>query len=180
MTRNTAVRGAALTALALLALAAPQPAAAQAAPGVDAFAGDWAYQPDRSDDIERAIERGIDDMNFITKRIARGRLRSTNEPYRTIAIAAPDGRVSTSYDGRAAIVSPADGTPIRWRREDGEMLDVATLMEEGTLVQTFVAEDGSRENRFRLNDDGTLDLIVTIRSERLPAPIVYRLGYRRP
>jgi hypothetical protein len=168
-----------------LALAGALAAAILAAPGsgqaptADAFVGSWTYADQPSDVIERAIERGIDDMNFITKPIARRRLRATNNPYSTVEIRHAEGRITTVLEGRA-ISSPEDGSTIDWRREDGEMLRVATSIRNGTLVQSFTAEDGSREAVYSVSPDGRrLTMQVTIRSDRLPAPIVYRLLYDR-
>ncbi|HEX6590143.1 MAG TPA: hypothetical protein VF039_14150, partial [Longimicrobiales bacterium] len=143
------------------------------------FVGSWTYASGQGDVIEAAIERGIDDMNFVTKPIARRRLRATNDAYTTVEVRIVDGTVTTVLEGRA-IESPADGRAIRWTREDGEVLQVATSIRNGTLVQTFTAEDGSRENVYSVSPDGRrLTLQATIRSGRLPQPIVYRLQYER-
>lgn len=156
--------------------AAPRP---ERAP-LDAFVGDYVFDSERSDDIGKAINAGIDGMSFITKPIARRRLKATNDPYASVAIARSAVGIATAYDGRAWIQSPEDGTAIKWTREDGEVLDLSTAMKGDTLVQTFVADDGSRENDFTLSPDGrTLNLDVTIRSPRLPRPVRYRLVYTR-
>ena len=160
---------------AVLLLVAPVSAQSAAA---NAWLGSWTYATQPSDVIDRAIERGIDDMNFAIKPIARRRLRATNDPYATVELRMADGRVTTVLEGRA-ITSPADGSTIDWRREDGEVLKVATALRNGTLVQTFTAEDGLRENVYSVAADGRLTIQVTIRSDRLPAPIVYRLLYDR-
>ena len=150
--------------------------AQEAAASVD---GTWRLAQQPADVIETAIERGIDDMSFVTKPIARRRLRATNDAYATVEVRIGGADVTTVLAGRA-ITSPADGRAIRWRREDGEVMQVSTSLRDGTLVQTFTAEDGSRENVYSVSPDGRrLTLQVTIRSGRLPAPIVYRLLYDR-
>ena len=164
-------------ALALAGVLVSSAAAAQEA--APAFVGSWTYAAGQGDVIEAAIERGIDDMNFVTKPIARRRLRATNDAYSTIEVRIADGTVTTTLEGRA-IESPADGRAIRWTREDGEVMQVATSVRAGSLVQTFTAEDGSRENVYTVSGDGRrLTLQVTIRSGRLPQPITYRLAYDR-
>jgi hypothetical protein len=156
--------------------AAQQPTAqADATP----FVGSWRYATPQGDVIEQAIERGTEEMNFVTRPIARRRLRATNNPYSTVEVRAGSGEVTTVLEGRA-ITSPADGRAIQWRREDGEMLQVSTSIRNRTLVQSFGADDGSRENVYVVSADGRrLTLHVTIRSERLPAPITYQLLYDR-
>lgn len=145
-----------------------------------AIQGSFVFTARGSDDIEQVIRNGTAKMNFIKRPIARSRLKKTNLPYQTIRIEETPAQVSVASDHRAPVVTPADGKTIRWRREDGELFDVNSVWEEGRLKQTFVAEDGSRENLFSLSPDGqTLTMQVTIRSGKLPAPIVYRLNYMR-
>ena len=156
--------------------AAFSPAGAQSA----AFEGTYVYSAQQSDDIAAAIEQGVRKMNFITRPIARGRLKKTNPVYETISISHTDSDVSVQTDSREPIVTPANGTPIEWEREDGEMFDVSTEWENGKLEQTFQAEDGQRINVYSLSPDGeTLTLNVTVTSPRLAAPVVYNLVYNR-
>lgn len=145
-----------------------------------AIQGTFVYTAQGSDDIETVIRNGTAKMNFIKRPIARSRLKKTNLPYQTIRIEETPAQVSIISDHRAPIVTPADGKSIKWRREDGELFDVNTVREQGKLKQTFVAEDGSRENLYSLSPDGeTLTMQVTIRSGQLPAPIVYKLDFKR-
>lgn len=164
-----------LAVLALL-IGVPTPAAAQSA----AFAGTFVYVPGESDDIHEAIEQSVRDMNFIKRPIARGRLRKTNEPYGSVTISHTPNEILIATDGRVPIVSPADGTPIQWQREDGETFDISTEWRSGKLAQTFRAGDGQRENLYSLSaDGGTLTMHVTVSSPQLPRPVVYDLVFRR-
>jgi hypothetical protein len=167
-----------LMAIVLLAGAAiaPAPSASQSA----SLDGDYQYVAEGSDDINRAIEQAIASMNFITRPVARSRLRKTNLPYRTLRISHTAAEVTTVPDSRDAVTSPADGSPIRWRREDGEMLTVTTRWEGESLRQTFVADDGQRVNLYSLEPDGrTLLMRVTVTSPRLPKPLTYAVRYAR-
>jgi len=133
-----------------------------------------------SDDVNRAIEQGVSKMNFVTRPIARGRLRRTNQPYQRVVINFTPQQVTTTFDQRHAIESPANGQPIKWRREDGETLDLSTEWQSGRLVQVFRAEDGSRTNTYSISPDGrTLTIHVTVRSPRLPAPVEYNMVFNR-
>lgn len=166
----------AATMLLALLLAVPAAAEGQAA----SLDGSYLLAVESSDDVNRAIEASIARMSFIVRPVARGRLRKANVPYRRLRISTNDGRIAIAPDAAAPVVAPADGTPIRWRREDGEALDVVTVWKGGSLSQTFHADDGSRENLYSLSADGrTLAMDVTVRSPRLPAPLTYVLRYRR-
>ncbi|CAN5616948.1 hypothetical protein BH23GEM7_BH23GEM7_22310 [soil metagenome] len=142
--------------------------------------GSYTYLRAASDDINQAIERGIAGMNFVTRPVARGRLRKTNEPFGAITISRTPAEVAIATDGGAPVVTPADGSAVRWRREDGEVFQVSTALRDGVLRQTFVADDGQRENALSLSADGdTLTMRVTVTSPRLPRPVSYRLVYLR-
>lgn len=157
--------------------------AAAATPAVSqnpALAGSYTYVEAESDAIKPAIEQAVAKMNFITRPIARGRLTRTNEPYRSLTIQQSGSQVTIVRDDTAPIVAPTDGNPIKWTREDGEVLDLTTRWADDTLEQTFIAEDGQRKNVFALSPDGgTLEMHVTVTSPRLAAPLTYTLRYRR-
>lgn len=164
--------------LAFLALVLALPAGARAqAPSIQ---GTFVYDASASDNVNQAIETAISRMNFVIRPIARGRLKKTNQPYHRIAISHTNSEISVKTDNRAPIVTPANGTPKDWTREDGEKLKVSTEWENGKIVQTFRAEDGQRINTYSVSPDGSvLSMLVTIRSEKLPKPLTYTLRYRR-
>ena len=140
--------------------------------------GTWRYNAQASDNVAQAINAAVARMNFVTRPIARGRLTRTNQPYQRVTIDFTTQQVSVTTDQRPAITSPANGTPIKWTREDKEVLDVSTEWENGRLEQTFKAEDGQRVNVFSVDGD-TLTMNVTITSPRLAAPLRYKLVYNR-
>ena len=167
-------------AIAPLALALLGAAAAPAPAQEPDITGSWSYVEAESDALRPAIEQAVAKMNFITRPIARGRLTRTNVPYGRITIQRAGNEVTIITDERSPIVAPTDGNPIKWTREDGEVLDLTTRWVDGTLEQTFVAEDGQRKNVFALAPDGrTLEMRVTVTSPRLAAPLNYTLRYRK-
>ena len=131
------------------------------------------------DEIDKAIEAGIAKMNFIARPIARSRLKKTNPLYERIFIAHDGAQISVRYDQGKPVVMPADGTAVKWTRDDGEVFDVSAKSGDAQLQQTFKAEDGQRVNEFSLAPDGVLTLKVTLTSPQLPAPVTYTLLYRR-
>ncbi len=163
--------------LALAALALPLAGASAQEPNLR---GTYTLDRARSDDVNRAIETAVARMSFVTRPIARGRLRRTNQPYQRIVINFTPAEVTTTIDTRRPITSPASGQAVKWTREDGEVLDLSTEWENGQLVQTFRAEDGTRANTYSISSDGrVLTMNVTITSPRLPQPLRYKLVYNR-
>lgn len=163
-------------ALALAALALPAAGSAQEA----SMRGTFTLNRQASDNVLTAINTAVARMNFVTRPIARGRLNRTNQPYNRVVIDFNTSQVTITFDNRAPIQSPANGTPIRWTREDGEVLNVSTEWENSTLEHTFAAEDGQRVNTYSISADGnTLTMNVRVTSPRLPQPLTYKLVYNR-
>lgn len=142
------------------------------------LAGKYELAPERSGDVERAIEQAVAKMGFIKRPIARGRLSKTNVPYRRVSIEVSQSEVAIGFDGREPIRMPGDGRPIKWKREDGETFDVSARVEGEQLLQTYKAEDGQRVNTFYKAADGALHLQVEVSSPQLPQPLTYELVYR--
>ncbi|HWS72679.1 MAG TPA: hypothetical protein VN605_11220 [Thermoanaerobaculia bacterium] len=165
----------ATVALLLLTLIAPVTFAAD-----EPLAGHYRLDAKASDNVGAAIESQTASMNFITRPIARGRLKKTNPAYETIGIAFPTNNISVALDQRKPIVFPASGTAVKWTREDGEKFDLSGHVTNGVLTQTFVAEDGRRTNTYTLSPDGKMmTLNVKVESPRLPKPVTYKLVYHR-
>lgn len=158
------------------ALAALVPVAARAQES--SMRGTFTLNRQASDNVRQAIDAAVARMNFVTRPIARGRLVRTNTAYERVVLNFDQREVTVTFDQRAAIKSPANGTPIKWKREDGEEFDLSTEWENGRLEQTFKAEDGQRVNVFSIDGD-TLTMNVTITSPRLTAPLRYKLVYNR-
>jgi hypothetical protein len=129
--------------------------------------------------VQKAIEAAVADMNFITRPIARSRLKKTNSMAHRIAIVRQGETISVRFDERKPAEMPADGSVVKWTGEDGEQFDVFARVENARLVQTFKAEDGQRVNSFSADDPQRLALEVQVTSPRLPKPLTYTVRYRR-
>lgn len=144
------------------------------------MAGHYVYVPERSAKVAEAVEKAVQDVNFVIRPMARSRLNKTNQPYQNITLATAPDKLSITTDKRAPIVTPADGKPVKWKREDGEMLAVSMKWQGEALQETFAADDGKRVNLYDLSPDGReLKMHVTVSSKRLPKPLAYTLVYRR-
>ena len=140
----------------------------------------WTRNRQQSDNVNAAIDAAIRPMNFLVRAVARGRLRTANVAYERLVIASSEDRVNVTYNERAPVITPSDGTVVKWLREDGQDFDVSTEWEDGRLVQTFRAPDGRRVNVYSVSADGrTLTMDVTLTSPRLAAPLRYKLVFDR-
>ena len=143
------------------------------------WAGVFENRDQSSDGIEAAIETAVAKMNFIKRPVARSRLKKTNEAHKKIVITQQANVISVAFDDRKPVQMPADGRPIKWTREDGEVFDVSVEATSEALVQTFKAEDGQRVNTFTANDAGQMTMEARLTSPQLSTPVIYTLLYRR-
>ncbi|HEY5810985.1 MAG TPA: hypothetical protein VIT67_23640 [Povalibacter sp.] len=152
----------------------------QASLAEEAVKGVFVNAGNSKDVIDKAIDTAVEKMNFLVAGIARSRLRKTNTLYERIEITNDGAQISVKFDQRQPIVMPADGSAVKWTREDGEVFDVSARSAGSQLEQTFRTEEGQRVNHFTLLPQGslTLTLDVTVSSPQLPAPMKYTLNYR--
>src|SRR5690349_12886030 len=145
------------------------------------IAGTYVLDRKASDDVEKAIQAAVKDMNFVTRPIARGRLNKTNKPYERVTIATSGANTVVTIDTLPPRQAPSNGTAIDWKRPaDGEKMKLSMKWDGGHLVETFKPEDGQRVNEYVLSPDGaTLTMHVTLTSPRLPKPVKYNLVYRK-
>lgn len=129
--------------------------------------------------VLKAIETAVADMSFLTRPIARSRLKKTNTLAHRITIARQAETITVRFDQRKPAEMPADGSVIKWTGEDGEQFDVFARLANARLVQTFNAEDGQRVNSFSTEDAQRLTLEVQVTSPRLPKPLTYTVHYKR-
>ncbi|MGH7466962.1 MAG: hypothetical protein ACRENP_03150 [Longimicrobiales bacterium] len=140
----------------------------------------YRFLAEHSDTLDVVIRQATARLNFLIRPIARSRLRQTNTAYTYLAIDERADTIAISYEGRAPVRAPANGTVTPWRREDGEPFQIWIQREGELLRHHFKAEDGERLNEFRWSANGdTLWLSVTLTSPRLPEPVRYRLTYLR-
>ena len=175
-TARTAVLSAALIGAALVVPWSPAPAAAQDA-GVPA--GVYVFVPEQSEEIEEAIDETVSQLSWVIRGFARRRLRGANQPIDTVRIEYPGDTVRITL--RAAdgpIPSPRSGEFVPYTRPDGEVVRVKTELGAGVITQFFDSEDGQKQMVYRLRDDGLLELVSTIYSERLDEPFEYVWVYR--
>lgn len=130
-------------------------------------------------DIPAIIEAATAPMNFVTRPIARSRLKKTNSAYQLIRLERTPGEFVITYDGRQPQHMPINGSAVSWKREDGETFLISARADKDDLVQTYKAEDGARTNVFHV-DPATrmLTLTVTVTSAKLPKPVVYAIIYK--
>jgi hypothetical protein len=155
--------------------AAPGAALPQRLEGHFEFVGQAAER----DALEQAIEATARQLSFVIRGMARSRLRAGNRIAPWVELEGQGDQIAVRFPGRPPMLARADGTPGRWKNEDGGAVNIEHRMEGETLVQVLRTNEGARTNRFSAGADGALRLAVEISSPRLPVPLKYTLSYRR-
>lgn len=151
-----------------------------AAPQDSGLDGTYILDETESDNISEVIEDAARKLNFLTRDIARGRLKKLNPAYRRVTITSSPNEISVTVDNQPPLRTPAQGAPVAWVGPDGGKVNVSMQLADRRLAQTFTSADGRRVNDYTLGPDGrTLTMQVTETSPRLSQPITYKRVYRR-
>ncbi|RLB55167.1 MAG: hypothetical protein DRJ42_07030 [Deltaproteobacteria bacterium] len=148
--------------------------------GPERYAGTYRFSQSRStgqEIINQAIERDTEDLNFVIRGIARGKLEGKNPIVSTIDIAVRDGNIVIRLDGRR-YTAPADGTRTTAIDPAGDEVGLTHAYRDGKIIQTFLFDGGQRRNVFSLRRSGILQYNVIVTADRLPGPVRYGLHYR--
>jgi hypothetical protein len=142
--------------------------------------GTYVLDENDSDNTNEVIERAVGKLNFVTRDIARGRLKKLNPAYREVAITSSPVEISVTVDNQPPLRAPAKGAPVAWVGPDGGKVNVSMQLAGRRLAQTFTSATGRRVNDYTLSPDGqTLTMEVRETSPRLPQSITYKQVYRR-
>lgn len=163
------------------ALLIPMSASAQGIP-----TGEFTYQSSQSKGqiekkIKSGIEAAIEDMSFITRPIARGRLEDSNVPVKTVHVKLTPKKVTIQHGDRNAVTSTVDGKPVDWtRKSDGKTFKVSQIVKPQLIIQTFFSEDGKKTLKYKFSEDyKKMTMEVELTSPKLGAPLKYELNYAR-
>ena len=130
--------------------------------------------------IKQGIEAAVEDMSFITRPIARSRLKNSNEAFTTMTFKHVGHKLSIQHGDRKPVVSKDDGSRTKWTREDGETFVVTQKVSPNKIVQVFYAEDGTKTLTYNFSDGfSKLTVHVTLESPKLAAPMKYTLTYKK-
>lgn len=127
--------------------------------------------------IEGAVDEAAGKVSFLIRPIVRSRLRAKNPVRERVRVEITGTTIAVRYDD--ARYEGVDGAWIDARNDD-EPIRLRTEREGRTLRVSFKAEDGEKRMVHVVSEDGEkLSLEVTVESSKLPAPLVYRIAYRR-
>jgi hypothetical protein len=146
-------------------------------PGLD---GTYILDETDSDNVNEVIDDAVGKLNFLTRDIARDRLKKLNPAYHQVVIISSPNEISVSVDNQRPLRTPPKGAPVAWVGPDGGRVNARMQLAGRRLAQTFTSAAGRRVNDYTLSPDGrTLTMQVTETSPRLSQPIVYKQIYRR-
>lgn len=144
------------------------------------FSGTYVLDKEASDDVVEAFEPVLQELNFVTRRIARSRLQEDAQPDKNLRIHQSETEVTIQSGDSPAMTTPLSGEMVDRETEQGGKVKVRTRIVGPVLEQHIVFGAGSQTNRYRLSSDGQrLTNTVRLVVDRLPRPVTYRLVYNR-
>jgi len=140
--------------------------------------GDFALDPDRSDNVLEAIKKATESQNFAMKAILRKKLEGSEKPAQILNLL--KGSAVTLKVDKNLPFTTAQGSTTKWKRNDGEAFEVGLEPQDSGFALVFRQDEVVRTQKFSLSEDGrTLTVDVTLRTPKLPEPLRYKLTYRR-
>ena len=129
--------------------------------------------------IDKGIEGAVEDMSFITRPIARGRLEDSNKIFKTMTFDISGNSIGIKQGDRS-MITMKDGKPTKWTREDGDTFTVTRKKDEHSITQVFKAEDGVKTLTYVFSKDlSKMSVSIELKSPKLGAPMKYTLQYAR-
>ena len=143
--------------------------------GTYAFAGGEA----ETKALSAAIEGCVSKMNAMARGIARGRLEKGNAPTAEVKISMTGKDLTIARSGKPAVTAPTDGSKVTQNTISGPA-EVTYAVDGRKVTQTMQGKSSLSTNVYSLDADGTTLVIATkIVSPRLPAPVEYKMTYKR-
>lgn len=151
------------------------------APPIERFVGVFIYaggEAQRKSALE-AIDHALEDLDPITRSLARRRLAERDPVVPEITIAFADGKTTITRRDQA-VTAPLGGPAVTVARDGRSARVTHRLSADTLLIESIRGEKGSTVNHFHLPGDGARLLVRTeINGDRLTSPIRYDLTYRR-
>ena len=171
--------------LALILAAAASPGAGRAQSGVvpATLAGTWAYDGDQARalrPVDAAFAPRIATLPELLQGMARDRIRSDMQPPRRVLVSLTGSRVRVTLESeRTRVIDGALGSAARTTGiADGTR--VTPRLEGGWLELLYQGEGSELHQLYSTEPDGSrMHVDFTVVSERLGAPVRYRLDYVR-
>lgn len=146
----------------------------------DSLAGTYRFVGGKAgrEAVDAAIEGVVSEMNVLVRGIARDRLRESNPIPARITLLRKGDAMAISFDQRT-YEARLDGSTTEVVGITGDTMKYRLQLLPAGVRQTFDGDSGGRTNTMKAHEDGRLDLSVEVHSGRLPAPLRYRLAFRR-
>jgi hypothetical protein len=148
-------------------------------PAVNAFLGSFKHVggSKEREARDKAIEDVVADMSFISRGIARDKLKQSNPVVQKLTMASDAKDLTVTMDGRA-YKGPLDGSRVKVKTILGDEMDMQFKIKKAALDQIFSGDDKGRVNAFRF-DGAKLIFNVRVHASALPKDLVYKLTYEK-
>jgi len=126
---------------------------------------------------DKAIEAVVSEMNFLTRGIARDKLKETNPIAAKLTFASSDTALTATMDARS-YTAPLDGGNVKVKSITGDDMQMCFKIKKGAIDQIFAGDEKGRSNGFR-HEENKIVMNVRVHASKLPKDLVYKVTYER-
>lgn len=129
--------------------------------------------------IDAAIDAAVSRFTFAARPMVRSRLKKVNVALHRVEFVRNGAEITITLGTNTPSTTAPGRPPVKWTRNDGEIVDASIEWQGPVLVQTVTAGESKRVNRFELSPDGqVLTMKVTVTGPQLQTPVEYHLSFR--
>ena len=123
-----------------------------------------------------AVERVVNQMSWLFRRVARSRLLDANPLPQVIEVQCDGGSANVWFDGRR-FTAPLDGRVVWVTGTHGDPVRLQARVHGDRLVLNFEGDGGGKEVTLWADGGRRVILDTRVYSPRLPADVVYETSY---
>ena len=127
---------------------------------------------------QKSVDTTVSEFFALTRPIARGRIEKKTHIAEWVTIKQSAANVVIQFEGRGVETCPFSGSS-KGKDPEGNDAEFAAHLSGGKLIQTVTTDEGKRTNTFVREPDGSLKLIVELRSTKFKTPVRYTLSYAK-
>jgi len=129
-------------------------------------------------DRQKSVDKTVSEFFALTRPLARSKIEKKTHIAEWVSVKPGASNVVIHFEGRGAESCPLKGSS-KGKDPEGNDAEFAAHWDGEKLVQTVTTEEGKRTNTFTPLPDGTLKLLVELRSKKFETPVRYALSYAK-
>ncbi|MFM2416588.1 MAG: hypothetical protein RL385_1311 [Pseudomonadota bacterium] len=127
---------------------------------------------------QKSVDKTVSEFFALTRPLARSKIEKKTHIAEWVSVKPGTSNVVIHFEGRGEETCPLKGTS-KGKDPEGNDAEFAAHWDGEKLIQTVTTEEGKRTNTFTPQPDGTLKVLVELRSKKFETPVRYALSYAK-